>query len=47
MLVEHVSYPTRLMFREIEDGGSGGRSPAGQQGGLGGRQAPQCGNYMT
>ena len=27
-----------LMYREIKDGGSGGRSPLVKQGGLGGRQ---------
>ena len=40
IIVEHVSCPTRLMFREIEDGGSGGRSPPGKQGGLGGARPP-------
>ena len=36
MLIEHVSYPSRLMFREVEGEGSAGRSPPGQQGVLGG-----------
>ena len=30
-----------IMFGEIKGGGSGGRSPPGKQGDLGGRQAPQ------
>ena len=36
-------FPRRhgFMFGEIQGGGSGGRSPPGMQGGLGGRQAPQ------
>ena len=36
-----------LMFGEIKNGGSGGRSPPVTQGGLGGRQAPQLWEVAT
>ena len=36
----YVSYPTELMFREVEYRRCGERSPSCNQGDLGGRQAP-------
>ena len=37
MIIESVTRPSRLILREIKDGGSKGRSLPGRQGSLGGR----------
>ena len=40
IIVEHVSCPIRLMFREIEDGGVWGAKPPREAGGVGGPPGP-------